>query len=173
MNERFLKACRRQPVDCTPVWFMRQAGRYMREYQAVRAKHSILEVCKTPDLAAQVTLQPTARFNESVSYNRVTFDRLSGGARVYTVDVLNTKTTFQVDRRFSLRAIVQYESSRSRILTDLLASWELRPCSVAYAGYGSLVERQEWDGMRWLPGQGSYTTTNRGFFFKASYIHRF
>jgi len=62
MNERFLKACRRQPVDCTPVWFMRQAGRYMREYQAVRAKHSILEVCKTPDLAAQVTLQPIDRF---------------------------------------------------------------------------------------------------------------
>src|ERR671918_633137 len=62
MNDRFLKACRRQPVDCTPVWFMRQAGRYMSEYQAVRRKHSILEVCKTPELAAQVTLQPIERF---------------------------------------------------------------------------------------------------------------
>ena len=62
MNDRFLKACRREPVDCTPVWFMRQAGRYMREYQAVRAKHSILDVCKTPELAAQVTLQPIDRF---------------------------------------------------------------------------------------------------------------
>ncbi len=62
MNDRFLKACRREPVDCTPVWFMRQAGRYMKEYQAIRAKHSILEVCKTPELAAQVTLQPIDRF---------------------------------------------------------------------------------------------------------------
>ena len=62
MNDRFLKACRREPVDCTPVWFMRQAGRYMAEYQAIRAKHSILEVCKTPELAAQVTLQPINRF---------------------------------------------------------------------------------------------------------------
>jgi uroporphyrinogen decarboxylase len=62
VNDRFLKACRREPVDCTPVWFMRQAGRYMSEYQAVRAKHSILEVCKTPELAAQVTLQPIERF---------------------------------------------------------------------------------------------------------------
>jgi uroporphyrinogen decarboxylase len=62
MNDRFLKACRREPVDCTPVWFMRQAGRYMQEYQAVRAKHSILDVCKTPELAAQVTLQPIDRF---------------------------------------------------------------------------------------------------------------
>lgn len=62
MNERFLKACRREAVDCTPVWFMRQAGRYMPEYRALRAKHSILEMCKTPELAAQVTLQPIERF---------------------------------------------------------------------------------------------------------------
>ena len=62
MNERFLKACRREPVDCTPVWFIRQAGRYMAEYRALRAKHSILELCKTPELAAQVTLQPIDRF---------------------------------------------------------------------------------------------------------------
>ena len=62
MNERFLKACRREPVDCTPVWFMRQAGRYMAEYRALRAKHSILDLCKTPELAAQVTFQPIDRF---------------------------------------------------------------------------------------------------------------
>jgi len=62
MSDRFLKACRREAVDCTPVWFMRQAGRYMEEYQTVRAKHSILDVCKTPELAAQVTLQPIDRF---------------------------------------------------------------------------------------------------------------
>ncbi|THJ12827.1 MAG: uroporphyrinogen decarboxylase [Nitrospira sp. CG24C] len=62
INERFLKACRREPVDCTPVWFMRQAGRYMAEYRALRVKHSILDLCKTPELAAQVTLQPIDRF---------------------------------------------------------------------------------------------------------------
>ena len=63
MNDRFLKACRREPVDCTPVWFMRQAGRYMAEYRSLRAKHSMLELCKTPELAAQVTLQPIDRFS--------------------------------------------------------------------------------------------------------------
>src|SRR5512134_1515698 len=62
MNDRFLKACRREPVDCTPVWFMRQAGRYMTEYRSLRAKHSMLALCKTPELAAQVTLQPIDRF---------------------------------------------------------------------------------------------------------------
>ena len=58
MNSRFLDACRRRPTDVRPVWFMRQAGRYMKQYREVRAHHSILEICKRPDLAAQVTLQP-------------------------------------------------------------------------------------------------------------------
>ncbi|MBI5537126.1 MAG: uroporphyrinogen decarboxylase [Deltaproteobacteria bacterium] len=58
MNDRFLRACRREPVDATPVWFMRQAGRYMAEYLEIRAKYSMLEVCRTPELATQVTLQP-------------------------------------------------------------------------------------------------------------------
>ena len=61
-NDRFLRACRRQSVDRTPVWFMRQAGRYMAEYQAIRKNHSILDVCKIPELAAEVTLQPIERF---------------------------------------------------------------------------------------------------------------
>jgi uroporphyrinogen decarboxylase len=58
MSDRFLRACRREPVDCTPVWFMRQAGRYMAEYRAIREKHTLLEICQQPELAAEVTLQP-------------------------------------------------------------------------------------------------------------------
>jgi uroporphyrinogen decarboxylase len=57
-DSRFLRACRREPVDATPVWFMRQAGRYMAEYRALRARYSMLELCRNPALATEVTLQP-------------------------------------------------------------------------------------------------------------------
>ena len=58
MTSRFLDACRRRPTDVRPVWFMRQAGRYMRQYMEIRRRHGILDICKRPDLAATVTLQP-------------------------------------------------------------------------------------------------------------------
>ena len=54
--QRFVRACLRQPVDITPVWFLRQAGRYMPEYQAVRRHHSLVDICKKPDIAAEVTI---------------------------------------------------------------------------------------------------------------------
>ena len=57
-NDRFLRACRREQTDCTPVWFMRQAGRYQPEYRALRKKYSLLELTTTPELCAEVTLLP-------------------------------------------------------------------------------------------------------------------
>jgi len=57
----FLEACRRRPTSFTPVWLMRQAGRYMPEYRALRARHGFLELCKTPAAAAEATLQPVDR----------------------------------------------------------------------------------------------------------------
>ncbi len=58
----FLKACRRERTEYTPIWLMRQAGRYLKEYRALRRKYSFLEMCKNPELAAKVTLQPVERF---------------------------------------------------------------------------------------------------------------
>src|SRR4051794_21779923 len=63
VKDRFLRACRREPVDRTPVWFMRQAGRYMAEYREIRERHSLLEICRNPELATIVTLQPLRRID--------------------------------------------------------------------------------------------------------------
>ncbi len=62
MESRFLRACARRKVDTVPVWFMRQAGRYLPGYRALRAKHSILEIAKTPELACEATLEPIRKF---------------------------------------------------------------------------------------------------------------
>ena len=119
-----------------------------------------------------VTFQPSSRFKQSVGYSRAELDRLDGES-VYRVNVLNARTTYQFNNQFFLRGIVQWDSSRTRVLTDLLGSFELLPGTVAYLGYGSLIEERQWDGVRFLEGPGDYLTTRRGFFFKASYIHRF
>src|SRR4029079_16397056 len=55
-NSRFVRACKAQAVDRTPVWFMRQAGRYMPEYRAVRKQYSLIEICNRPQVAAEVTI---------------------------------------------------------------------------------------------------------------------
>jgi uroporphyrinogen decarboxylase len=57
-SPRFLRACYRQPVDATPIWLMRQAGRYMAEYRELREHYGILDIIKTPELACAVTMQP-------------------------------------------------------------------------------------------------------------------
>ena len=60
---RFLRACQLEEVDCTPIWLMRQAGRYLPEYRRLREQYSLLELCRNPELAAEVTLQPIRRFD--------------------------------------------------------------------------------------------------------------
>lgn len=62
-RDRILRALRGEPVDTVPIWLMRQAGRYLPGYRALRARHSILEIARTPELAAEVTLEPVRRFD--------------------------------------------------------------------------------------------------------------
>ncbi|MBB6735052.1 uroporphyrinogen decarboxylase [Cohnella zeiphila] len=61
MNDRFLRACRREPVDRVPVWYMRQAGRYDPDYRKIKEKYSLLEICRQPELAVEVTMMPVRK----------------------------------------------------------------------------------------------------------------
>lgn len=67
INDRILRAARGEPVDRVPVWVMRQAGRYLPEFQRIRARNDFFTVCQTPELACQVTLQPIQRFDLDAS----------------------------------------------------------------------------------------------------------
>jgi uncharacterized protein DUF5916/cellulose/xylan binding protein with CBM9 domain len=120
-----------------------------------------------------MTLQPSGRLSQALSYRRIVFDRASTGEQVYDLDILYSRTTYQFSRQFFIRAIAQYDSSRFRVLTDFLSSYELRPGTVVYAGYGSLIERRDFVDGAWVSGRGAYETSQRGLFFKASYLHRF
>jgi hypothetical protein len=124
------------------------------------------------NLSVGGSFQPSSRFNQTVSWDHASFDRLTGEP-VYAVDVLNLRSTFLFDRHFLLRAIVQYDSSKRQVLTDVLGSFELRPGTVVYVGYGSSIEQHAWDGALFQQGRGDYRTMQRGFFCKASYSHRF
>jgi hypothetical protein len=125
------------------------------------------------DYGFNVTVQPTGQLSQSVGVQRVVFDRADTGARVYTVNILNLRTTYQFTRALAVRALGQYDSSRERVLSDFLGSFEPRPGTVVYVGYGSLLERRDFVDGRWISGEGLYQTTQRGLFLKASYLHRF
>ena len=118
-----------------------------------------------------VTVQPGPSFSQAVSWDQYQMNR-DGGGRVFRVDLLNLRTTYQFDRRFAVRGILRYDSSARRVLTDFLASFEPVPGTVAYAGYGSVLEQRAWDGSAWQRG-GEYQTMRRGLFLKASYAKRF
>ena len=120
-----------------------------------------------------VGLQPSPRINESISYQTVRFNRASDGQRVFTVHIVDFRSTYQFNKQFFLRAIGQFDSSNHRVLTDLLASYELVPGTVLHAGYSSLIERRGFEDGALVPSIGNYLTVNRGLFFKASYLHRF
>jgi hypothetical protein len=128
---------------------------------------------QSTDVSTGFTYQPNGQLSESVDFERVAFDRESTGERVYTVHILNTKTTYQFTRHFFLRAIAQFDSSKHQVLTDFLSSYELRPGTVFYAGYGSLIEQRDYREELWVNGIGRYQTVRRGLFLKASYLHRF
>jgi uroporphyrinogen decarboxylase len=85
-TSRFVRACLRQPVDRTPVWFLRQAGRYMPEYMAVRRHHSLLEICRTPAIASEVTITAA--------------DRLGVDAAIIFADLLLPFTPMGLDFEF-------------------------------------------------------------------------
>lgn len=114
-GSRFVRACLRQPVDRTPVWFLRQAGRYMPEYMAVRKHHSLLDICRSPEIAAEVTITAA--------------ERLGVDAAIIFADLLLPFTPMGVDFEFlagegpvvhqPIRSLSQIEALRTDRVDEL------------------------------------------------------
>lgn len=117
--------------------------------------------------------QPNQHFNQSIAFDAVRFTRADTGAPVYSVNILNLKTVYQFNRRLFGRLLTQFDGGQERWLFDLLASYEFVPGTAIYAGYGVLHERRGYEDGRFVPNTGSYLTTQRGLFLKASYLYRF
>ena len=136
----FLRACRRLSVPHTPVWLMRQAGRYMTEYRAVREKHSMLDVIGTPELAAEVTMQPIRAFgfDAAIIFSDILPPLIGMGLHVKFVKGVGPKIEnpitrpYDIDRLATPPADVTMPATLQaiRIVTD-----ELEPLGVALIGF--------------------------------------
>jgi len=153
MTDRFLRACRRQPVDRTPLWIMRQAGRYLPEYRELRQRVDFLTLCRTPELAVEATLQPLRRFPLD--------------AAILFSDILVPLEALGVQMTFSPGPTLA-EPIRTRSQIDALT---LRPAeeSVPYVAEAVRLLRRELDGKTPLIGfcgapftLAAYLTEGRG-----------
>jgi hypothetical protein len=156
-----------------------QLFRWLRPSFSLGRGHSLFYDDEDPFVGASrsvnlgAVVQIGGRFSEDIEYAHNTFDRPGTGSRVYTVDVINTRTTYQFTRELAIRSIVRFDSQQRRILTDFLASYDLRPGTVAYVGYGSLFQKRAFRDNAWIDREGEYLTTRQGLFLKASYLYRF
>lgn len=119
-----------------------------------------------------LSIQPNIKFNLGVEYIKETLDHKKEKRRVYSVDILNLQGTYHFNKHFFLRGTLRYNDFQEKLLGDFLASFTLIPGTVAQLGYGSLFQRQQWQGNRWEPGIGNLVNVRNGLFFKISYLWR-
>lgn len=122
------------------------------------------------------TLQPNDKLNQRFSYGYTSFERHSDAEKIYDYHIFLSHTTYQFNKYLFIRGLIQYDSYREVVLTDLLASFTLIPGTVFHLGYGSLHENRYWDKTvrQWATGTpGQYYQTTRSFFLKASYLISF
>lgn len=121
----------------------------------------------------EVNLQPSSRFNQKFEFFHQDFYRHSDDEKIYEVNILNSRTTFQFNKYFFIRAILQYNSYRRKMLSDFLASFTFIPGTVLHLGYGTIHERKSWQDNKWVDTTGKLYEMKRGLFFKASYLWRY
>jgi len=123
----------------------------------------------------EMTLQPNDKLSQYFDYTYEFLDEAASGEREYDLHVLVSRTTYQFNKHLFLRALLQYDSYRELVLSDVLASLTVVPGTVFHVGYGSLHERARWLENEWVGGDslGRYEPMRRSFFIKGSYLVQF
>lgn len=117
-----------------------------------------------------LNLQPNKNLNQYFGY---TYSELkNAGQDIYNVNIYYSKTTYQFNKYFFMRAVIQYDSYEKRFLTDLLGSFTLIPGTVLHIGYGGLYEKRGWENNDWVYRTGDMLNVKRSFFAKISYLWR-
>ena len=117
------------------------------------------------------TLQPNTKLNHSFYFNYTDFYK--DKKKIYEINIINSQITYQFNKYFFIRGVIQYNSYQKRMLTDFLSSFTFIPGTVLHLGYGGLYEKREWLDNDWQHGQGNLLNIKRSFFFKASYLWHF
>ncbi len=117
------------------------------------------------------TLQPNTKLNLSFDFNYN--DLYKDKEKIYDVNIINSRTTYQFNKYFFIRGVLQYDSYQKRMLLDFLSSFTFIPGTVLHLGYGGLYENRKWQDNEWQYKQGDLLNIKRSFFFKASYLWRF
>jgi hypothetical protein len=129
---------------------------------------------KANSFAIKFIFQPRLKINQYFEFNYTDFYSPLNNQRAYEVSIINSHTTYQFNKYFFVRAILQYNSYQHKLLTDFLASCTIIPGTVLHIGYGALFEKRDWQNNRWINnGLGNMLNMKRSFFFKASYLWRF
>ncbi|MFC1557220.1 DUF5916 domain-containing protein [candidate division KSB1 bacterium] len=125
------------------------------------------------DFSANFVYQPSDNFRSSMNYTYTDFYRKSGDEKIFDYSIVRSWNTYQFNRYLFFRGILEYNSFREDLLTDFLLSFTYIPGTVLHIGYGSLYEKQKWDGInqRFIDASG-FHEMKRGLFFKTSYLWR-
>ncbi|MBN2134350.1 MAG: carbohydrate binding family 9 domain-containing protein [Acidobacteria bacterium] len=120
----------------------------------------------------EFNIQPNEKFTQNFDYTYQKMNNPVDDSLLYDINILRSWTTYQFDEHLFFRAIVQYDSYRERVLTDLLASYTLTPGTVVHLGYGSLHLNKTWKNDQWVTADelAEYYQMTQSFFFKASYL---
>ncbi|MBF6589051.1 MAG: uroporphyrinogen decarboxylase, partial [Ktedonobacterales bacterium] len=104
---RFLRACRREPVDRTPIWFMRQAGRSLPEYREIRQHHTLLEIVRQPELCVEVTLQPVRRLgvDAAILFSDIMLPLVAIGVELELVEHVGPVVAHPIRTRADIEAL--------------------------------------------------------------------